>query len=48
MPVLIEKFRANLARRFPEKQRTAILDVALDAKTLAALPVHEFVDMMVI
>ena len=48
IPLLIEKFKINLARRFPEKQRVALLDVALDAKKLAALPVHEFVDMMVI
>ncbi len=48
IPVLIEKFRTNLARRFPEKQRAAILAVALDANKLSALPVHEFVDMMVI
>ncbi|HEY5308514.1 MAG TPA: bifunctional 2-methylcitrate dehydratase/aconitate hydratase, partial [Casimicrobiaceae bacterium] len=48
IPMLVEKFGANLARRFPEKQRAAIFDVALDAKRLSALPVHEFVDMMVI
>ena len=47
MPVLIEKFRSNLARRFAAKQQQAILDVALDAKKLAAMPVHEFVDLMV-
>ena len=34
IPVLVEKFRTNLARRFPAKQQQAILDVALDAKTL--------------
>ena len=48
IPVLVEKFRTNLARRFPEKQRSTILDVALDADILSALPVHEFVDLMVI
>ena len=32
IPVLVEKFRTNLARRFPAKQQQAILDVALDAK----------------
>ncbi len=47
MPVLVEKFRRNLARRFPAKQQQAILDVALDAKKLAAMPVNEFVDLMV-
>jgi len=48
MPVLVEKFRTNLARRFPEKQRKAILDLCLDAKRLDSTPVHEFVDTMVI
>jgi 2-methylcitrate dehydratase len=48
MPLLVEKFRTNLARRFPAKQQAAILDVALDAKKLAAAPVHEFVDLMVL
>ncbi len=48
MPVLVEKFQTNLARRFPTKQRKAILDLCLDPKRLAATPVNEFVDMMVI
>jgi 2-methylcitrate dehydratase len=47
MPVLIEKFRRTLARRCAAKQQQAILDVALDPARLAALPVHEFVDLMV-
>jgi len=48
MPVLVEKFKTNLARRFPAKQQQSILDVALDTNRLAAMPVHEFVDLMVI
>jgi 2-methylcitrate dehydratase len=48
MPLLVEKFKTNLARRFPEKQRAAILDLAMDPKRLEATPVHEFVDMMAI
>jgi 2-methylcitrate dehydratase len=46
IPVLVEKFKTNLARRFPAKQQRAILDVALDAKRLETTPVHEFVDLM--
>jgi 2-methylcitrate dehydratase len=46
MPVLVEKFRTNLARRFPEKQRKAILELCLDPKRLDATPVNEFVDLM--
>jgi 2-methylcitrate dehydratase len=48
MPVLVEKFKTNLARRFPAKQQKAILDLCLDAKKLAATPVNEFVDLMAI
>jgi len=48
MPVLVEKFKTNLARRFPVKQQKAILDLCLDPKKLAATPVNEFVDLMVI
>ena len=48
MPVLVEKFRTNLARRFPEKQQRAILDLCLDAARLEATPVNEFVDLMVV
>jgi len=48
MPVLVEKFKTNLARRFPAKQQKAVLELCLDPKELAATPVNEFVDMMVI
>jgi 2-methylcitrate dehydratase len=48
IPLLVEKFKTNLARRFPPKQQRAILDRALDAERLAATPVHEFVDLFVI
>ncbi len=48
MPLLVEKFRTNLARRFPEKQRARILELCADAKRLDATPVHEFVDLMAI
>jgi 2-methylcitrate dehydratase len=48
MPILVEKFKTNLARRVPEKQRAAILELALNQRELEATAVHEFVDMMVI
>jgi 2-methylcitrate dehydratase len=48
LPVLVDKFKTNLARRFPAKQQRAILNVALDARRLEAMPVHEFVDLFVI
>jgi 2-methylcitrate dehydratase len=48
IPLLVEKFKTNLARRFPEKQRAAILALCQDAKALEATPVNEFVDLFVI
>ena len=48
MPVLVEKFKTNLARQFPAKQQQKILDLCLDAKKLEATPVNEFVDLFVI
>ena len=48
IPLLVEKFKTNLARRFPEKQRQAILEVSLDQRKLEAMPVNEYVDLYVI
>jgi 2-methylcitrate dehydratase len=48
MPVLVEKFKINLARRLPAKQQVAIIDLCMSPTKLAATPVHEFVDMFVI
>jgi 2-methylcitrate dehydratase len=47
MPMLVEKFKTNLARRFPLAQQQAILALCLDAPRLEATPVREFVDLMV-
>jgi 2-methylcitrate dehydratase len=48
IPVLVEKFKINLARRFPSKQQQTILALSLDQKKLESMPVHEYVDLMVI
>jgi len=48
MPVLVEKFRTNLARRFPAQQQKAILDISRDRARLETMPVHEYVDLYVI
>ena len=47
IPLLVDKFKVNLARVFPAKQIAAILEASLDQKTLEAMPVHEYVDLMV-
>jgi len=48
MPVLVEKFKTNLARRFPQQQQKAILDVCMDPARLEAMPVNQFVDLFVV
>ncbi|RAS21932.1 bifunctional 2-methylcitrate dehydratase/aconitate hydratase [Paraburkholderia bryophila] len=48
IPLLVEKFKTNLARRFPVRQQLAILDVSLDQARLEAMPVNEYVDLYVI
>jgi len=48
IPVLVEKFKTNLARRFPVKQQKTILDLSLDQKKLEATSVNEYVDLYVI
>lgn len=48
IPLLVEKFKTNLARKFPVKQQQAILEVSLDQARLEATPVNEYVDLYVI
>jgi len=45
MPVLVEKFKTNLARRYSAQQQQAILDLCMDSERLARTPVNEFVDL---
>ncbi|MCZ6675971.1 MAG: bifunctional 2-methylcitrate dehydratase/aconitate hydratase [Candidatus Poribacteria bacterium] len=48
IPLLEEKFVANLATRFPAKQAKAIMELCLDQQRLEATPVNEFMGMFVI
>jgi 2-methylcitrate dehydratase len=48
IPVLEQKFEANLATKFPSKQVKAIYELCQDQAKLEATPVHEFVDLFVI
>jgi 2-methylcitrate dehydratase len=48
IPLLEAKFRTNLARRFPEERRNAIVELCRDQKRLEATPVDRFVDLFVI
>lgn len=47
IPLLIEKFQRNLARRFPENRAREIADLTLDRKRLSAMPVDRFMDLLV-
>jgi 2-methylcitrate dehydratase len=48
IPLLVEKFKTNLRRRFPDAQQQRILDASLDRERLEAMPVHEYVDLYVV
>ena len=48
IPLLIEKFKINLARVFEKKQQDEILSLSLNYEKLAATPVNEFMDLLVL
>jgi 2-methylcitrate dehydratase len=48
MPLLIEKFKTNLRRRYDENRQERILAASLDRDKLAAIPVNEYVDLYTI
>jgi 2-methylcitrate dehydratase len=45
IPLLVAKFKTNLARKFATKQQARILELCMDAKRLEQTPVNEFVDL---
>jgi 2-methylcitrate dehydratase len=47
IPLLIEKFKINLARIFNADQQKKILDVSMDYKKLSEMAVNEYVDLYV-
>ena len=47
MPLLVEKFRVNLARRFKPARSAQILKLCLDERRLRRTPVNAFVDLLV-
>ncbi len=47
IPLLIEKFKINLARIFSADQQNKILDVSMDYKKLSQMAVNEYVDLYV-
>ena len=47
IPLLVEKFKINLARIFSESQQKQIWDASTDYKKLIAMPVNEYLDLYV-
>ena len=48
LPLLVEKFKTNLRRWFPEYCQQRILDASLDRQRLECMPVNEYVDLYVV
>ena len=46
IPLLIEKYKTNLARVYDKDKQNKILELCLDYDKLAATPVNEFMDLM--
>jgi 2-methylcitrate dehydratase len=47
LPLLVEKFKTNLRRRFDEERQGKILEASLDGERLDATAVNEYVDLYV-
>jgi 2-methylcitrate dehydratase len=45
IPLLEEKFRTNLARRFAPPKQQAILEASLNQQALERMPVQDYVDL---
>jgi len=45
LPLLVEKFKTNLRRRFDEERQHRILDASRDRARLESMAVNEYVDL---
>jgi 2-methylcitrate dehydratase len=48
LPLLLEKARANMTARLPAERAEALIGLCLDRPRLAAMAVHEFMDLLVV
>jgi len=48
IPLLLDKFRTNLARRFDKSQQQRILDASSDQVKLGAMRVDDYVSLYVV
>jgi 2-methylcitrate dehydratase len=46
IPLLLQKFKINLARIYPEEQQTEILDLCLNRSRLEGTPVEDFMSLL--
>lgn len=47
LPLLVEKFKRNLQRRFPQAQQERILNASLDPAKLDHMPVNDYVNLYI-
>jgi 2-methylcitrate dehydratase len=47
LPLLVEKFKTNLRRRYPEPQQQRILEASLDRHRLESMQVSDYVDLYI-
>jgi 2-methylcitrate dehydratase len=47
IPLLIEKFKHHLSKRFSMEQAAMIFEISLNREKLLSMPVHEFVSLWV-
>jgi len=48
LPLLVEKFKTNLCRRFDKRRQEEILEASLDASRFESMAVNEYVDLYVV
>lgn len=48
LPLLVEKCRANLATRLPPERAEAVIALCLDPQRLEAMPVNDFMELLVV
>jgi 2-methylcitrate dehydratase len=48
LPLLKEKARANMAATLPAERAEALIELCLDRRRLAAMPVNEFMDLLTV
>jgi 2-methylcitrate dehydratase len=48
LPLLKEKARANMAARLPAERAEALIELCLDRRRLASMPVHEFMELLAV